>query len=612
MGGINACYVYGTDAELQQGSVSWIAFSSYPASSGGNGTTHVDHHSFAISPTNSSTVYDGDDGGLWVNYSAGSSDLGVGAGWLLHSTNMITNRIYHVTWESNHLITWAGAQDQGLWKLDSGQAPVQEGPFGDAMGAIATTENANHVYGEGPLGSMYQNNNISNGTWNPTADTAQGVTDAVAWDAPIRMAPTSLPLSTGGNISGSNILYIGRQHLWQTTNGGTTWQKPGGSSAPSYGLTGDQVSYISAIGLPSWNDSLIYVAGGGSKFEMSTNFGTSWTARTNPGTVTAIVTSSKNPGFVLVSLEGSNTKVMMSTDSGSKWTDVSGISGANVPGADTNTSCNVMCVAVDSTNPLTTWYAATDFGIYQTTDAGQHWSWMGPGLFPCRDVQIASNLTTMRVATYGRGIWEVQLPITPPDAVESNSLSATRSSAGTMLAWSVQNEPQGAMFFVERSVDGNGFARIDSVRGMGASEGTQNYSCTDNSTIPGTYLYRIHEIDQSGAVEYSNQVELHYGTNGLYLYQPYPNPFVLGGNSTSAVTLNFELPVSDNVELRIYDVKGTLIRTLLNRPMSGGPQTANWDARDDQGNPVAPGAYFYSIQTANSGMASGKIMVVRE
>jgi len=217
----------------------------------------------------------------------------------------------------------------------------------------------------------------------------------------------------------------------------------------------------------------------------------------------------------------------------------------------------------------------------------------------------------MRVASYGRGIWEVQLPIMF-SGVESNSLSATKSTVGTVLAWNVQNEPQGAMFYVERSEDGNGFTRIDSVRGMGTSGGSENYSITDNTTIPGTYIYRIHEIDQNGAVEYSNQVELHYGTNGLYLYQPYPNPLVLGGNSASAVTLNFELPVSDNVQLRIYDVKGTLIRTLLNRPMAGGPQTAAWDARDDQGNPIAPGAYFYSIQTANSGMASGKIMVVGE
>jgi hypothetical protein len=266
-----------------------------------------------------------------------------------------------------------------------------------------------------------------------------------------------------------------------------------------------------------------------------------------------------------------------------------------------------MCVAIDSTNPLSTWYAATDFGMYQTTDAGQHWAFFGPGLFPCRDVQIAPNGSLLRVASHGRGIWEFDAN----DAVESSTLTATKSSSGTELAWSVQDEPDGATFYIERSIDGDGFERIGNTAGMGASSGTHNYTFADNTTAPGTYLYQIHEIDANGAQKYSNQVELHYGTNQLYLYQPYPNPFILNG-SANAVTLNFEIPAMDNVQLRIYDVKGSLIRTLLNRTMDGGPQSTTWDARDDQGNLVAPGAYFYSIQTGNSGVASGKIMVVRE
>jgi photosystem II stability/assembly factor-like uncharacterized protein len=593
----------------QKSGGNWITYSDYNHQDGVGGYPHVDHHSFAINPVNSNIVYDGDDGGLWINYQAGSNDTTGGGGWQLHSNSMITNRLYHLEFEANRNVTWVGAQDQGLWKLTDGQAPVQEANvigqagLGDAMQAIVSSSNVNSVYGEGPYATIVKTNSLTPPSWEPTAT---GLTDAEGWDNPFKMSPIEHPLSGGGFTTASNILYLGRQDVWQTINGGSTWQK----LSASFGLSPDQVYYCSAIGLPNWNANMLYAAGGGNAFKLSTNFGVTWEARANPGFVTAIGTSWTNPGFVLVSLEGSETKVMMSTDSGSKWTNVSGVAGATIPGAGANTSCSVMCVAVDSTNPLTTWYAATDFGVYQTNDAGQHWTFMGPGLLPCRDVQIYADGTTMRVATYGRGIWEVQLPIQPPDAVESNSLSATKSADGTNLVWSVQNEPQGAMFYVERSLDGAGFARIDSIQGTGASEGTQNYSFTDNSTIPGTYLYRIHEIDQNGAVEYSNQVELHYGTSGLFVYQPYPNPFVLG-NSASGVMLNFELPVSDNVELLIYDVKGTLVRTLVNRAMSGGPQSAAWDAHDDAGNPVQPGAYFYSIQTQNSGIASGKIMVVR-
>ncbi len=593
-------YTAGVNAYEKSGG-NWVAYGDYNDGHqfGTGGYPHSDHHSFAINPLNSNIVYDGDDGGLYVNYAAGSTTVGNGGGWIVHSTNMITSRFYHVAFDRNNLkATWAGAQDQGLWRMVTGQASTYEG-FGDALTAIVNPTNSNRVYGEGPEGQISITNSVSSPNWQPTADSAEGVNDGASWDCPFRMSPVA-----NGSIGASSILYVGRQHLWQTTDGATTWKK----LPPVFGQTYDGVYYISAIGLPSWNANMIYVAGGSSSFELSTNFGSSFVSRTNPGTVTSICTNWHDTKFVLVSLEGSKSKVMMSEDSGHSWTNVSGVAGAAIPGADSTTSCNVLCVAVDSTNPLSTWYAATDFGMYQTTDAGQHWEFFGSGLFPCRDVQVAPNGLLLRVASSGRGIWEYDFGV---NAVESSTLTATKSSSGTELAWSVQDEPDGATFYIERSLDGDGFTRLSSIAGMGASSGTHNYTFADNTTAPGTYLYQIHEIDASGAQKYSNQVELHYGTNQLYVYQPYPNPFIL--NSTAnAVTLNFEIPAMDNVQLRIYDVKGSLIRTLLNRTMDGGPQSTTWDARDDQGNLVAPGAYFYSIQTGNSGVASGKIMVVRE
>ncbi len=604
--GIDAAYIYGTDAQIQQGSVGWTAFSGYPNGSGGGGTTHVDHHSFAVNPINSNIVYDGDDGGLWVNYAAGSTNVSSGGGWKLHSHGMVTSRLYHLAFDHNNLSrTWAGAQDQGLWKIDEGTPqlpPASFAPLGDAMQPLVNPQNSSRVYGEGSEGEIVVTSSLVTPNWESIADSAEGVTDAPGWDNPFKMSPVA-----NGSISGASILYVGRQHLWQSSDGGTDWKQ----LSPKFGSADAGLYYCTAIGLPSWNANMIYAAGGTNSFQLSTNFGTSWVAKTNPGYVTSINTSWHNPKFVVVTLSENNKKVMFSVDSGHTWTERSGKAGAALPGADSNSACNIMSLALDSTNPLSTWYAATDFGVYQTNDTGLHWSWMGPGLFPCRDIQIFSNGSTMRVATYGRGMWEVQLPIVF-SGVESTVLSATKSSAGTELSWSVEGEPQGATFYVERSLDGDAFARMGAVAGNGPSAGTLDYSFADNTTAPGTYLYRIHEIDANGAEQYSNQVELHYGTNGLYLYQPYPNPFILNSGSANAVTLNFEIPAMDHVQLRIYDVKGTLVRTLLNRTMDGGPQSTVWDARDDQGNPVAPGAYFYSIQTANSGTASGKIMVVRE
>jgi hypothetical protein len=53
---------------------------------------------------------------------------------------------------------------------------------------------------------------------------------------------------------------------------------------------------------------------------------------------------------------------------------------------------------------------------------------------------------------------------------------------------------------------------------------------------------------------------------------------------------------SVDVRLRLYDVSGRLVRTLVNGAMAAGPHTAIWDGRDDQGRGVASGNYFARIE----------------
>ena len=48
--------------------------------------------------------------------------------------------------------------------------------------------------------------------------------------------------------------------------------------------------------------------------------------------------------------------------------------------------------------------------------------------------------------------------------------------------------------------------------------------------------------------------------------------------------------------LRIYDVSGRLIRTLVDEPQTAGEKTVTWNGRDTQGRSVASGVYFYRLQ----------------
>jgi hypothetical protein len=74
------------------------------------------------------------------------------------------------------------------------------------------------------------------------------------------------------------------------------------------------------------------------------------------------------------------------------------------------------------------------------------------------------------------------------------------------------------------------------------------------------------------------------------LHPNVPNPF----NPTT--TIRFDVPSSGgHVTLRIYDVRGRLVRTLVDDPQPPGERTATWSGRDDRGNAVGTGVYFYRL-----------------
>ena len=77
------------------------------------------------------------------------------------------------------------------------------------------------------------------------------------------------------------------------------------------------------------------------------------------------------------------------------------------------------------------------------------------------------------------------------------------------------------------------------------------------------------------------------------LSQNYPNPF------NPETNIQFDLPRNEQVNLVIYNTRGQQVRTLANETYEAGSHTVTWDGRDDAGNQVASGAYFYRFTTNN-------------
>jgi len=82
--------------------------------------------------------------------------------------------------------------------------------------------------------------------------------------------------------------------------------------------------------------------------------------------------------------------------------------------------------------------------------------------------------------------------------------------------------------------------------------------------------------------------------SALTLEQNVPNPF--NPSTTIAWTLQRPGPV----QLRVFDVRGAVVRTLVSGDAAAGEHRDTWDGRDDGGRRVASGVYFYRLETADA------------
>ena len=77
------------------------------------------------------------------------------------------------------------------------------------------------------------------------------------------------------------------------------------------------------------------------------------------------------------------------------------------------------------------------------------------------------------------------------------------------------------------------------------------------------------------------------------LHQNYPNPF------NPVTTIKYQLPVESKVSLKVFDVLGREVKTLINEFQPAGHFKLEWNGTDSFGNKVTSGIYFYRIETDN-------------
>jgi hypothetical protein len=171
--------------------------------------------------------------------------------------------------------------------------------------------------------------------------------------------------------------------------------------------------------------------------------------------------------------------------------------------------------------------------------------------------------------------------------VELTSFTASVSNNDVILNWATATEKNNQGFEVQRN-NGNGFVTIGFVRGNGTTTQPQSYTFVDKKLNAGTYSYRLKQIDLDGTFDYSNTIEVEVSNPQEFsLHQNFPNPF------NPSTLISFNLAVDSKVSLKLFNILGQEIKTLLNTTLPSGYHQVNFTADG-----LNTGVYFYKLEAS--------------
>ena len=202
--------------------------------------------------------------------------------------------------------------------------------------------------------------------------------------------------------------------------------------------------------------------------------------------------------------------------------------------------------------------------------------------------ELKSDVSVTRDGWYVDDIGVVVYGIIP---VELNSFTALMQNNNILLNWSTSSETNNVGFDIERRSANNnsGWQKIGFVPGKGTTTEKSSYNFTDLNPVEGKSYYRLRQIDLDGTTKVFNAVEVDFNVVREYsLSQNFPNPF------NPETEISFALAKLDYVTLKIYNILGSEVATLVNEFMESGKHTIKFNA-----SALTSGVYLYTIKSGN-------------
>ena len=428
--------------------------------------------------------------------------------------------------------------------------------------------------------------------------------------------------TVAGNVSGAgtfpSISVVDQNNAWiaggtntpavyRTTNGGTNW-----ITVPTTGITLDLfcVWAVDANTAYVGDGGAAGGAGGNAKFYKTTDAGTTWTTVASTGGTAGffngIVFSKTSPSIGIAQSDpptgtGNPYYISITTNGGANWNQLS----PNPPGVTGLASSQNSIIVIDNqffgfgfgntaparayltSNGGTSWYVATLAGITggftsglafkenklngiaatssslpniaRTTDGGVTWT----------SVNVGVNFTAYCTCKWIEGTNTCYI------SANAGSAGVVKKSTDAGLTWTTMTTAS--------------LTQITSMEFKRTGTTVYGYAVTANGAV-----LKVTDI-VTGVTPLNTSLPSEYS-----LEQNYPNPF----NPTT--TINFSIPSSSKVSLKVYDALGKEVATLVDEFKNAGSYAADFTPASN----LTSGVYFYTLSAGNF-TSTKKLMLVK-
>jgi photosystem II stability/assembly factor-like uncharacterized protein len=392
---------------------------------------------------------------------------------------------------------------------------------------------------------------------------------------------TVVPASTFGGSNVNTVACGKNGHIFVGVTNGGVWRST--DYGVTFANTGAQTNTIVSFAIDKFNADRIYAGSSSTSlngFFISTDGGQTFGTSTNSQNIWQILQTTSDELYIATT--SSPYPFDKSTDGGLTWTTMSNLSSAK-RGA-----------TLDLLEDI---YVSGNGGVFKSTDGGV--TFLNHNLtFSSNKILTYDNkIMVCAIGTTNGGVWvftDTQIP------VELSSFFAVANSDYVELNWTTATELNNSGFEIQKKTESQlDWEYIAFVPGFGTSTEAHTYSYIDNDITANKYFYRLKQLDFDGSFTFSEIVEADvYPIYDFILEQNYPNPF------NPSTIIKYQIPVGGFVSLKVYDVLGNEVATLVDEEKSAGNYVIEFKASE-----IPSGIYFYNLSAGSFTQTSKMVLI---